>query len=67
MVYLAGLLGEGPVEGDLWAAVGQHLGVGPDGSVQGLEQRVALSGVKLKGALPRVTPPPGLEGEAGLV
>ena len=47
--------------------LGQHLGMGLDGGVQGLEQRVALSGVKLKGALARSTPPPGLEGEAGLL
>ena len=60
--------------GDLRAAVvrvvagpvGHHPVVGPDGGVQRLEQRVALPGVELKGALPRVTPPPGLEGEGAL-
>lgn len=37
-----------------------------DSRIQGLEQRVALSGFELKGALARLTPPAGLKGEAGL-
>jgi len=65
---------QGPASGGLWAVevcpsavpVGQHLAMQLDSRVQCLEQRVALSGVELKGALARLTPPPSLKGEAGL-
>ena len=46
--------------------VGQDLAMCPDSGIYGLENSVALSGVKLKRALPRVTPPPGFKGEASL-